>query len=378
MARTPKPWYWKERGAWYVTIRGKRENLGPEKKKAHEKFHRLMGEKPRRITGTLVIAIIDGFLDSLQKSGAADDTFVWYQSRLQCFARRYPDLDVGELRPFHVQQWLDSINRSQGTKRNYARSVMRCMKWAEEQGLIPRSPIAHFKKPKGGVRQTIITPEEYRELLTFIRSPYFRDLLIFAWETGARAEECVAIEKRHIDHHRIVFPPDEEKMQRAPRIIYMTDTAEEIVLRLAKEHPTGPLFRNRDGVPYTTDAINCAFIALQTRMGIKLMDYKPSEEEIAAKIARLTPNRQNGVPKSPAKIREEAMRKLRTIEAKKKARKLCLTAFRHSFCQRLLKAGVDALTVSVLMGHADPSMVAKVYSHLTYAPDYLLEVLKKA
>lgn len=108
------------------------------------------------------------------------------------------------------------------------------------------------------------------------------------------------------------------------------------------------------------------------------MDYKPSEEEIAAKIARLTPNRQNGVPKSPAKIREEAMRKLRTIEAKKKARKLCLTAFRHSFCQRLLKAGVDALTVSVLMGHADPSMVAKVYSHLTYAPDYLLEVLKKA
>ena len=52
--------------------------------------------------------------------------------------------------------------------------------------------------------------------------------------------------------------------------------------------------------------------------------------------------------------------------------------FRHSFCHRLLKSGVDALTVSVLMGHADPSMIAKVYSHLSQAPQYLRDALRKA
>ncbi len=57
--------------------------------------------------------------------------------------------------------------------------------------------------------------------------------------------------------------------------------------------------------------------------------------------------------------------------------KYCLTAFRHSWCHRMLKSGTDALTVSVLMGHADPSMIARVYSHLSHAPDYLLQSVRK-
>ena len=46
MARTSKPWLWKERQSWFVTIRGRRENLGPDKKEALEAFHKLMC-KPR-------------------------------------------------------------------------------------------------------------------------------------------------------------------------------------------------------------------------------------------------------------------------------------------------------------------------------------------
>ena len=83
--------------------------------------------------------------------------------------------------------------------------------------------------------------------------------------------------------------------------------------------------------------------------------------------------------RKPAQVlREEARRKLRKVEAAKRASKHCLMEFRHSYCHRLLNAGVDALTVSVLMGHADVSMVAKVYSHLSHAPDFLLGQLKKA
>jgi hypothetical protein len=44
--------------------------------------------------------------------------------------------------------------------------------------------------------------------------------------------------------------------------------------------------------------------------------------------------------------------------------KYCLYAFRHTWCNRALKNGVDPITVSVLMGHADTSMLAKVYQHL--------------
>jgi len=388
MARTPKPWFWKERQSWYVTIRGQRKNLGPNKKEALEEFHKLMSKphEARPIRADLVVVVIDQFLDWVQKH-RAEATFLWYQGPLQLFAHRHPNLVVSELKPFHVQQWIDSYaNLASGSKRNYARTIVRTMAWAEEQGLVDRSPVARFKKPKGGTRETVISPEEYQTILTAVPNHLFRDLLTFAWETGARAKECLAIEKRHVDlpTHRIVFPVDEEKMRRAPRIIYLTDAAEEIVRRLVLQHPSGPIFRNTSGVAWTTEAVNCAFVALQIRTGLRAMKeegFTLSEEEIQQKIATLKTNcRAKGkvVRKTAEALRDEAKRKLRNVAACSRAKKLCLTVFRHSFCHRLLKSGVDALTVSVLMGHADPSMIAKVYSHLSHAPQYLRDALRKA
>ena len=43
-----------------------------------------------------------------------------------------------------------------------------------------------------------------------------------------------------------------------------------------------------------------------------------------------------------------------------------------------LQRGVDALTVAILMGHKDPSQLAKVYQHLSHNPKHLLEQAKKA
>jgi integrase len=81
------------------------------------------------------------------------------------------------------------------------------------------------------------------------------------------------------------------------------------------------------------------------------------------------------VTKTHAELREEAQRKLWNEAAKAAVKKYGLTLFRHSFCHRLLKSKVDALTVSTVLGHADATMVTAVYSHMNHAPDYLLETL---
>jgi hypothetical protein len=39
---------------------------------------------------------------------------------------------------------------------------------------------------------------------------------------------------------------------------------------------------------------------------------------------------------------------------------------------------VDPITLAVLMGHADISMIAKVYQHLTSNPKFLLDAAVKA
>lgn len=42
MPRDPKPWYWQARDAWFVTINGRRFNLGSDRDAAHSRFHELM------------------------------------------------------------------------------------------------------------------------------------------------------------------------------------------------------------------------------------------------------------------------------------------------------------------------------------------------
>ena len=51
-------------------------------------------------------------------------------------------------------------------------------------------------------------------------------------------------------------------------------------------------------------------------------------------------------------------------------------AFRHGFATRKLVEGNDHLIVSELLGHADGSMLAKVYSHLSQHDEYLREALE--
>ncbi len=51
--------------------------------------------------------------------------------------------------------------------------------------------------------------------------------------------------------------------------------------------------------------------------------------------------------------------------------------FRHSFITRKLKAGVDPVTLANLVGHANTSMIARVYSHLAKDQEFLLSQLEK-
>ena len=124
MPKFAKPWCRKRRG-WYVTLDGKQIPLGQDRKSAFEAYHDLMRQpREQKVPAGSVVSLIDQFLGWVQKNRAAD-TYIWYQSRLQLFARRYPDLQVGEFKPFHVQQWIDSFSGiASGTKRNYAQSII--------------------------------------------------------------------------------------------------------------------------------------------------------------------------------------------------------------------------------------------------------------
>lgn len=345
MPHFPKPYFRQSRKVWMVQIAGRQHNLGCDEVAAWQRYHELMAQVGHRptvgrssldsaprpaaaSTCSLVTDIIQRFVASC-RANHAQATVRWYVDRLQKFVdylTNHPDSEMGylqvdEFKNIHVREWIDGMpSVTSGTKRNYCRAVQRAMRWAEQEGLIERSPIAHFKKPKAGRREVVVTTDEYATILHHTRDPEFRDLVTVTWETGCRPQESLRVEARHVDlaNARWVFPSAEAKTG-VPRIVYLSDQAHAITRRLVALHPHGKLFRNTDGAPWTTDAVNCRFRSLQKKLG----------------------------------------------------KKFCLYHFRHTWMTRLLWAGCDSLTVSILAGHCDPSTMTKFYQHLSLSPEFL-------
>jgi integrase/recombinase XerD len=328
-SKFPKPWYRPARGVWYVTIDGKQYNLGPDQTAAFDEYHRLMAlPHEQRLAGDSVAEILDAYLEwcKLHRRAA---TYEWYRGRAQEFLAALPrGLKVAHLKPFHLQRFIDSHKSwAPGNKRNACRAIQRPFAWAVQQGYIERSPLMNFEKPPAGRRNQTVTEEEYQKLLATTRDDNFKDLLRVTWETGARPQEVLRVEARHVelDNCRWVFPPEEAKGGKTHRIIYLNETAQEITKRLVAKYKKGPIFRNTRRKPWTTDAVNCRFTTLQ--------------------------------------------KKLKT--------RYCLYVLRHTWATNALRKGVDPITVSVLMGHSDTNMLARTYAHLTHDPKYLQQAASR-
>lgn len=173
-------------------------------------------------------------------------------------------------------------------------------------------------------------------------------------------------------------------MKRTARIVYLTDRAMEITRRRMDVYSSGPIFRNTSGKPWTTEAVNCAFSVLQARMGkieMKKQGLEVSESEIAELIPQLKQTRRSKgeeIPKTPAELRCEAKRKLTIKLAATLVPRCSLYALRHSWATFALQKGIDPLTVAILMGHQDPSMLSRVYQHLSLNPAHMLDQARRA
>ena len=340
MPHFPKPFFRPARGLWYVQLGGKQVNLGADQAVAFKAYHDLMARPESTpaaspaATATLqtrfVVVVVDEFLDWCQKH-RAPHTYRWYKDRLNSFVQTIPaELTTDQFKPHHVQKWVDGypVELASGSRRNLIASVKRTMHWAEEQGYVDRSPLAHMRKPACGRKEQVVTPAQYQALLDRTKDQGFKDLVTATWETGCRPQESLRVEARHVDltGERWVFPPSEAKGKRTPRVVYLTPTSLDITRRLMKTHPDGPLFRNIDGQPWTPWATNCRFTRAKKATGEKLSLY----------------------------------------------------ALRHTWINRMLLTGVDAFTVAVLAGHSDPSMLAKHYAHLSQAPGFLRDQARRA
>lgn len=329
MKKRPRPFFRKPRGLWYIQIGSKQFNLGPDKAAARRQADDLLKEhyKPKVPSGT-VVALLDRFLAFCKQDRAAK-TFEWYFWRLDSFKNSLKNqlMQAADIGPALLDDWLTNHNWGRTMRHGCIRAVQRAFRFGVKHKLIDKSPIDDYEKPKPQKRTVVITLEEYTAILKHSRSA-FRDLVILAWETGARPQELIRVETRHVDltHSRWVFPPDESKGEEIARVVYLTDEALAITRKLMVLNPHGPLCRNSEGRPWNTDSVHCGFERLEKKVG----------------------------------------------------KKHSLYGFRHTWATNALSNNVDSITVSVLMGHKDPSTLARTYQHVSQNPAYLRDSLNRA
>ena len=390
--KQPRPWYRPSRGVWYLTLDGKQINLGPDEELAHRRYFELMATRAKQPKRPVLPAgqvslteVVEEFLEYVSKE-RAPDTYDWYRRRLKELHKRFRTIAAEELRPIDVRKWADGYGIAKTTRHNYMRSIKICLKWATAEGLITTNPLAHLKIPKAEQREVYVSPDEFETLLSFVPDPALRELMLVSYQTGCRPQESLHVEASHVDisNQRWVFSKSESKMKQISRIVYLCDSSMEIVRRNLLRHPNGAILRNSKGKPWTISAVNCGFTRLQLRMGKAAMKRRGeviSDDAIRGFMPTLSQTkmrRKNLVTKTPAELRHEAKTKLTARRAIQLAPRYCLYALRHSWATNALTRGLDSLTVAVLMGHQDPSTLARVYQHLSHNPQHLLDQARKA
>jgi integrase/recombinase XerC len=340
MGRQARPWYREANGWWYATIDGRQAKLAEgrtNRKAAERRFHELKAEAgkapPPTDTGVTLGALADAHYDAIERAGAAADTRANYKRFVGGFLAHAGKAAGAEgIRPIDVATWLDSEPGWGPSTRRLAISCVKAVfRWGRKQGLLETDPLAGMERPPPRARAMAMDRETFRKVAAGVskRGKCLEDFLLFMHETGCRPSEAMRLEAGHLDLGRDVaeMPSKTSRRTGKPRKIHLTPKAKAICEQQAKVHPTGPLFRNAHGRPWTRDALASRFYRLREKLGLP--------------------------------------------------RGTCAETIRHGFATDAAIAGVPPLTIAALMGHSDLAMLTGVYSKVHERDEHLREGLGK-
>lgn len=338
-------WYREFDGCWYATFTegaGQRQLKlikGP-KDKAHKKLaeeqllKELKSRKPSSKKAApdwlIVNGVLRGFLRHSRKHHELC-TYRWYKDILKNFNRLFGRLRVTQLRKRHVSRWLEKSGYNPTSQNRAVGALKRAFNWAVEEEYIVENPIAHVRKPKGLIRDRILTADERMLILSSIKGQAFRDFVMAVTLTGCRPGEVARVDGDIVDLDRGIWNFQKHKTvkkTRRPRIVYLCPEAIQLTKRMLAQHSDGPIFRNSRGRPWTRNAIR-----------IRFRNLRKKHPELKGVIAY---------------------------------------TYRSSFATDALEAGVPDATVAQLLGHTNTNTLHKFYARLSHKIDHLKQAAQQA
>jgi integrase len=332
MARTPKPWFRKQTGWWMVTLGGVQHKLveGRENKKAAQtKFHELslfIAEAPQS-SDARVASVCDAFLQWSERH-QSPETYRGYRFYVQSFCEACGYLLVQDVKPYHVTQWTDSKAWGPTSQFNAVRAALRVFNWAVQQGILDVSPLKGMERPRPKSRDRYLTDEDFHTLFRAASKPVKRFLFALR-HTGARPSEVRRLTWDQVQDDCWILKEHKTSGKTGKsRVIYLNPAMKKMMAFLRKGSESKYVFVNCYGRAWTTNAVRL-------------------------QVARL--REKAGLPEGT-----------------------CAYLIRHAYGTYAILNGVDPVTLAELMGHADTTMINRVYVHLSGQTQHLLAAAAKA
>lgn len=332
-----KPYYRKDRGAWYVKTDNGRSQifLHADEEKAYKIWQEMLELSDPSAIAATVDVICEKYLDAANGSISATQ-FTRSSYYLAEFCKAHGTMVARELKPSHVMQWLDKRKQWGAWSR---KAAIATLKRAYAVAFSGRSPLEKLKAPAGERRQALIDDAQHAAMMKWRpekrkqakREATFRQVLVALKHSGARPGEVAAVQLGDIAADLGAWVLNQHKTRektRRPRVIYLSPCLQTLTKILVAGAKSTNLFVNASGKRWSSNAIRCRMRRL--RKALKLPDGSVAY------------------------------------------------SYRHAFAQRALTGGVDIATVAELLGHTSTDMVSKHYGHLDKAKDHLKAAAAKA
>lgn len=289
------PWLRKSRMQFYVTdqdtgrkhaLRDKHGQIvcwddtqtpGENQKRANQIWYDSQSVRRAGMSGdeNEVRVVLDLYLQKHVRDNTSATTFDRYKTWFKEFVERWPGLKVRDLGADHIETWwLESHPKWGSSLKSLVGSAFKAgLNWAASRSrgrpLIPFNPIRDWKLPtmKKRSAKVRVSREEFERVLSVVESPRVRDVLEVLWETGTRPINLARATAKHVAAGGDALVFDEHNTPEGASVhktfkrtgqalqVPLSDRAREIVLRLVKEHPTGPLFLSPRGSPWTASLL---------------------------------------------------------------------------------------------------------------------------
>jgi integrase len=338
VARSPKLNFTPFLDQYTTTIGGVFHRLGKDKEAAETQFKFLMRQAEKGTAADPNVTfgdVADAYLDYAQASHCPE-RYRHCKERLQEFKDQVGDsLRARDLRARHVEAWLKGKELTGGSERLYKGIILACLNWAAKPsgkkggGLIAENPLrGQMHLPATGSRgKEAVWSQGVFEQVLKVSSTAFADLVrILAW-TGARPSTVTRIEARHYNEAQSRWDCEDLYSGRSTQVKYvrhvrlLNDESRELVERLNKKHPEGPIFRNAFGKPWTPNSPQIYLTNLQVKFKhSKGLDWPDG---------------------------------------------LCVYGLRHTFATNFLRQFPNEIEyLRVLLGHKNYKMIFAHYGHL--------------